>query len=108
MDAETTPVGEEVVEPLLSNLDIFLFSVIVGLVVYWFIFRKKPEPVPEFKKIDSQWVFGVWYLHIIFCGDMNCVKTSNTLKQYTLGCETRHFLLVYTVAHWNHTFIVIT
>lgn len=54
MDAETTPVGEEVVEPLLSNLDIFLFSVIVGLVVYWFIFRKKPEPVPEFKKIDSQ------------------------------------------------------
>lgn len=63
--AETTPMGEEV-EPLFSNLDIFLFSLIVGIVVYWFVFRKKPEPVPEFKKIDSQWVFVVWYLRIIF------------------------------------------
>lgn len=51
--AETTPMAEEV-EPLFSNLDIFLFSLIVGIVVYWFVFRKKPEPVPEFKKIDSQ------------------------------------------------------
>lgn len=57
MDAETatktTPMAEEA-EPLFSNLDIFLFSLIVGIVVYWFVFRKKPEPVPEFKKIDSQ------------------------------------------------------
>lgn len=57
MDAETAtksaPVGEEG-EPFFSNLDIFLFSLIVGIVVYWFVFRKKPEPVPEFKKMESQ------------------------------------------------------
>lgn len=57
MDAETTtestPLGEEV-EPLFSNMDIFLFSLIVGIVIYWFMFRKKPEPVPEFKKIETQ------------------------------------------------------
>lgn len=57
MDAETTTEstssGEEV-EPLFSSLDIFLFSLIVGIVIYWFMFRKKPEPVPEFKKIETQ------------------------------------------------------
>lgn len=57
MDAETTtestPLGEEA-EPLFSNLDIFLFSLIVGIVIYWFMFRKKPDPVPEFKKIETQ------------------------------------------------------
>ncbi|XP_026081653.1 NADPH--cytochrome P450 reductase-like isoform X1 [Carassius auratus] len=36
-----------------SNLDIFLFSLIAGLIVYWLIFRKKVEPIPEFKKIES-------------------------------------------------------
>lgn len=51
--AETTSMGEDV-EPLFSNLDIFLFSLIVGIVVYCFVFRKKPEPVPEFKKMESQ------------------------------------------------------
>ncbi|XP_062409374.1 LOW QUALITY PROTEIN: P450 (cytochrome) oxidoreductase b [Sardina pilchardus] len=39
-------------EPLLSNLDILLFSLIAGLLIYWFTFRKKPEPIPEFKKLD--------------------------------------------------------
>lgn len=81
MDAETatktTPMAEEA-EPLFSNLDIFLFSLIVGIVVYWFVFRKKPEPVPEFKKIDSQWVSVVWYLHIIFCSDKNGVWKNTT------------------------------
>jgi len=38
-------------EPLLSNLDLFLFSLIAGLVIYWFMSRKKPEPIPDFKKI---------------------------------------------------------
>lgn len=52
---ESTPVGEQV-EPLFSNLDIFLFSLIVGIVIYWFVFRKKPDPVPEFKKIEIPWV----------------------------------------------------
>uniref|UniRef100_A0A673MPM6 NADPH--hemoprotein reductase n=1 Tax=Sinocyclocheilus rhinocerous TaxID=307959 RepID=A0A673MPM6_9TELE len=42
-DEEQTP------EPLLSSLDIFLFSLIVGLLIYWFFFRKKTEPVPEIK-----------------------------------------------------------
>ncbi|KAK0138408.1 NADPH--cytochrome P450 reductase [Merluccius polli] len=40
-------------EPLLSNLDLFLFSLIAGLVIYWFMSRKKPEPIPEFKKLDT-------------------------------------------------------
>ncbi|KAL2096336.1 hypothetical protein ACEWY4_008484 [Coilia grayii] len=43
----------EVEEPLLSNLDIFLFSLIAGLLIYWVTFRKKPEPIPEFKKLDA-------------------------------------------------------
>uniref|UniRef100_A0A672PJC8 NADPH--cytochrome P450 reductase n=1 Tax=Sinocyclocheilus grahami TaxID=75366 RepID=A0A672PJC8_SINGR len=42
-DEEQTP------EPLLSSLDIFLFSLIAGLLIYWFFFRKKTEPVPEIK-----------------------------------------------------------
>lgn len=56
MDAEaaghTDPVLSEE-EPLFSNLDIFLFSLIVGLVIYWFMSRKKAEPIPEFKKLDT-------------------------------------------------------
>ncbi|XP_028855638.1 NADPH--cytochrome P450 reductase-like isoform X1 [Denticeps clupeoides] len=40
-------------EPLLSNLDIFLFSLIAGLIVYWIVFRKKAEAIPEFKKLDA-------------------------------------------------------
>ncbi|KAL1260133.1 hypothetical protein QQF64_007960 [Cirrhinus molitorella] len=40
-------------EPFFSNLDIFLFSLIAGLLIYWFIFRKKTEPIPEFKKLES-------------------------------------------------------
>ena len=59
MDSETTthtaPMAEEE-EPLFSNLDLFLFSLIVGLVVYWFMSRKKTEPIPEFKKLDVPWV----------------------------------------------------
>uniref|UniRef100_A0A671MBY8 NADPH--hemoprotein reductase n=1 Tax=Sinocyclocheilus anshuiensis TaxID=1608454 RepID=A0A671MBY8_9TELE len=34
-------------EPFFSNLDLFLFSLIAGLLVYWIIFRKKAEPIPE-------------------------------------------------------------
>lgn len=69
MDAETTThtdpsVGED--EPLFSNLDLFLFSLIVGLVVYWFMSRKKPEPIPEFKKIDTPWVSAEVYLEFCF------------------------------------------
>uniref|UniRef100_A0A672PK45 NADPH--cytochrome P450 reductase n=1 Tax=Sinocyclocheilus grahami TaxID=75366 RepID=A0A672PK45_SINGR len=41
-------------EPFFSNLDILLFSLIAGLLVYWLVFRKKVEPIPEFKKLDAQ------------------------------------------------------
>uniref|UniRef100_A0A673ISE1 NADPH--cytochrome P450 reductase n=1 Tax=Sinocyclocheilus rhinocerous TaxID=307959 RepID=A0A673ISE1_9TELE len=41
-------------EPFFSYLDLFLFSLIAGLLVYWIIFRKKAEPIPEFKKLEPQ------------------------------------------------------
>ncbi|KAF4108336.1 NADPH--cytochrome P450 reductase isoform X1 [Onychostoma macrolepis] len=46
-DEEQTP------EALLSSLDIFLFSLIAGLLIYWFFFRKKTEPVPEIKPFTA-------------------------------------------------------
>ncbi|XP_062241495.1 P450 (cytochrome) oxidoreductase b isoform X1 [Platichthys flesus] len=55
MDGETathTQTMAEEEEPLFSNLDLFLFTLIIGLVVYWFMSRKKTEPIPEFKKLD--------------------------------------------------------
>ncbi|KAF7665570.1 hypothetical protein LDENG_00138290 [Lucifuga dentata] len=48
----TQPMMDEE-EPLFSNLDLFLFSLIAGLFIYWFMSRKKPEPIPEFKKLDT-------------------------------------------------------
>ncbi|MCJ8744885.1 hypothetical protein PDJAM_G00123710 [Pangasius djambal] len=39
-------------QPLLSNLDIFLFTLIVGLIIYWFMFRKKPETIPDFRPLE--------------------------------------------------------
>ncbi|KAJ4936059.1 hypothetical protein JOQ06_017583 [Pogonophryne albipinna] len=56
MDADTAAHTEpslEEEEPYFSNLDLLLFSLIVGLVVYWYMSRKKPEPIPEFKKLDT-------------------------------------------------------
>ncbi|KAF6720870.1 NADPH--cytochrome P450 reductase [Oryzias melastigma] len=50
-ETHTEPIGDE--EPLFSNLDLFLFSLIIGLVVYYFMSRKKPEPIPDFKKLDT-------------------------------------------------------
>uniref|UniRef100_A0A8C7X2B1 Uncharacterized protein n=1 Tax=Oryzias sinensis TaxID=183150 RepID=A0A8C7X2B1_9TELE len=50
-ETHTEPVGDE--EPLFSNLDLFLFSLIIGLVVYYFMSRKKPEPIPEFKNASG-------------------------------------------------------
>ncbi|KAL4647662.1 NADPH-cytochrome P450 reductase-like [Arapaima gigas] len=40
-------------EALFSNLDIFLFSLIIGFLIYWLVFRKKKEDIPEFKKLDT-------------------------------------------------------
>ncbi|XP_066551759.1 NADPH--cytochrome P450 reductase isoform X1 [Amia ocellicauda] len=41
-------------EPFLTSLDLFLFSLIAGLLIYWFIFRKKKEEIPEFKPLPIQ------------------------------------------------------
>lgn len=54
VDAGTTTsemVAEEV--SLFSATDMVLFSLIVGLLTYWFIFRKKKDEVPEFTKIET-------------------------------------------------------
>ncbi|MEJ1272644.1 P450 (cytochrome) oxidoreductase [Cricetulus griseus] len=44
-------VAEEV--SLFSTTDLVLFSLIVGVLTYWFIFRKKKEEIPEFSKIPT-------------------------------------------------------
>lgn len=55
-DQQTDESGQlemtNVEEPLLSNLDIFLFSLIVGLIIYWYMFRKKPETIPDFRPLE--------------------------------------------------------
>lgn len=43
-------VAEEV--SLFSMTDMILFSVIVGILTYWFLFRKKKDEMPEFTKIQ--------------------------------------------------------
>lgn len=39
-------------EPLITNLDIFLFSMLAGLLIYWFFSRKKPQEVPQLTLIN--------------------------------------------------------
>lgn len=53
MDASAT-VSETVAEEVsfLSMTDMILFSLIVGLMTYWFLFRKKKDEIPEFTKIQ--------------------------------------------------------
>ncbi|XP_029468564.1 NADPH--cytochrome P450 reductase isoform X2 [Rhinatrema bivittatum] len=48
--SEGSSTGEEA---LFSMADIFLFSLIIGLVTYWFFLRKKKEEIPEFTKIQA-------------------------------------------------------
>uniref|UniRef100_A0A672HRS4 NADPH--cytochrome P450 reductase n=1 Tax=Salarias fasciatus TaxID=181472 RepID=A0A672HRS4_SALFA len=53
MDADTithTEAPVEEGEPYFTSLDLFLFSLIVGIIIYYFMPRKEPEPLPEFKK----------------------------------------------------------
>ncbi|KAK9962609.1 hypothetical protein ABG768_007966 [Culter alburnus] len=52
-DPSTQPELMNEDEPFFSNLDLFLFSLIAGLLIYWLIFRKKTEPIPEFKKLET-------------------------------------------------------
>ncbi|ELK06870.1 NADPH--cytochrome P450 reductase [Pteropus alecto] len=49
----STTVSETVAEEvsLFSMTDMILFSLIVGLLTYWFLFRKKKDEIPEFTKI---------------------------------------------------------
>lgn len=49
---QTTTMGDEA-DSLFSNLDVFLVSLIVGFGIYWFMSRKKPDPIPEFKKLET-------------------------------------------------------
>ncbi|RXM33903.1 NADPH--cytochrome P450 reductase [Acipenser ruthenus] len=41
-------------ESTLGMLDVLLFSIIAGLLIFWAVFRKKKEEIPEFKKIPTQ------------------------------------------------------
>lgn len=53
IDASATrseTVAEEV--SLFSTMDMILFSLIVGLLTYWFFFRKEKHKIPEFTKIQ--------------------------------------------------------
>uniref|UniRef100_A0A8C7W4C1 NADPH--cytochrome P450 reductase n=1 Tax=Oncorhynchus mykiss TaxID=8022 RepID=A0A8C7W4C1_ONCMY len=52
-ESSTQPEAMEEENPLFSNLDLFLFTLIAGLIIYWFMSRKKAEPIPEFKKLDQ-------------------------------------------------------
>lgn len=53
MDSTVPPPESSVLEgTLFSMTDVFLFSLIVGLLSYWFLFRKKKEEIPEFTKIQ--------------------------------------------------------
>lgn len=53
VDASAT-VSETVAEEvsLFSMTDMILFSLIVGLLTYWFLFRKKKDEMPEFTRIQ--------------------------------------------------------
>ncbi|KAM9117491.1 NADPH--cytochrome P450 reductase isoform 1-T4 [Pangshura tecta] len=53
MDSTVPPPESAVPEgALFSMTDVFLFSLIVGLLSYWLLFRKKKEEIPEFTKIQ--------------------------------------------------------
>ncbi len=99
MDAETTAHTEPTAdgdEPLFSNLDLFLFSLIVGLVIYWFMSRKKPEPIPEFKKLDTLWVPVMAYLGFSITGFL-FTSTSDFIFRRKLKC--RALILVVKKSH---------
>uniref|UniRef100_A0AAQ5XP09 NADPH--hemoprotein reductase n=1 Tax=Amphiprion ocellaris TaxID=80972 RepID=A0AAQ5XP09_AMPOC len=56
MDPATTTQTESMMEEeasLFSSLDIILVTLLAGVVLYFVMNRKKPEPIPEFKKLDT-------------------------------------------------------
>ncbi|KAF6126520.1 cytochrome p450 oxidoreductase [Phyllostomus discolor] len=55
-NVDTSATGSEAVAEevsLFSMTDMILFSLIVGLLTYWFLFRKKKDEVPEFTRIQA-------------------------------------------------------
>lgn len=55
-NTDTSAAGSETVAEevsLFSMTDMILFSLIVGLLTYWFFFRKKKDEIPEFTKIQA-------------------------------------------------------
>lgn len=55
-NTDTSATGSETVAEevsLFSMTDMILFSLIVGLLTYWFFFRKKKDEIPEFTKIQA-------------------------------------------------------
>ena len=53
---DTSTTGSETVSEevsLFSTTDMILFSLIVGLLTYWFLFRKKKDEIPEFTRIQT-------------------------------------------------------
>ncbi|EHB08276.1 NADPH--cytochrome P450 reductase [Heterocephalus glaber] len=55
-------VAEEV--SLFSTTDMIVFSVIIGVLTYWFLFRKKKEEMPEFTKISTTSVINMGDSHM--------------------------------------------
>uniref|UniRef100_A0A671S2F9 NADPH--cytochrome P450 reductase n=1 Tax=Sinocyclocheilus anshuiensis TaxID=1608454 RepID=A0A671S2F9_9TELE len=62
-DSESQLLSDEYQPPetLLGSLDIFVFSLIAGLLIYWFFFRKKPEPVLDLKTFPANRNVVVFY-----------------------------------------------
>lgn len=50
---EPSSVKSPEVSTAFSMMDVFLFSIVIGLLTYWFFFRKKKEEIPEFSKIQT-------------------------------------------------------
>ncbi|KAM9317928.1 P450 (cytochrome) oxidoreductase b [Pholidichthys leucotaenia] len=52
MDTKTDPAVDEE-RPLFASMDLFLISLLVGFAIYWFMSRKKPESLPEYKELNE-------------------------------------------------------
>ncbi|KAG9351915.1 hypothetical protein JZ751_023166 [Albula glossodonta] len=73
------PMAEE--EPLFTTLDIFLFTLIAGLLIYWFMSRQKKEEIPEFKKLTT--VIG------LISGAARYTTTEQTCKAAPLSLPSK-------------------
>ncbi|CAB1352393.1 unnamed protein product, partial [Coregonus sp. 'balchen'] len=70
-------------ESLFSNLDIFLFSLIVGLLIYWFLSRKKTEEaIPEFKRLTPNRNVVVFYGSQTGTAEEFCGRLAKDAQRY--------------------------